>query len=34
VNKSGEEKWKKIIKDYDNTWIKNCSDIISPYLER
>ena len=34
VNKSGNEKWKKIIKKYDNEWIKNCSDIISPYLER
>ena len=33
-NKLGDEKWKKIIKNYDNTWIKNCSDIISPYLER
>ena len=34
VNKAGNEKWKKIIKNYDNEWIKNCSDIISPYLER
>ena len=35
VNKNNKnQEWKKIIKDYDNTWIKNCSDIISPYLER
>ena len=34
INKHGNEHWKKIIKNYDNTWIKNCSDIISPYLER
>ena len=34
VNRQGLDKWKKIIKKYDNEWIKNCSDIISPYLER
>ena len=35
VNKNNKnQEWKKIIKNYDNTWIKNCSDIISPYLER
>jgi trehalose 6-phosphate synthase/phosphatase len=34
INKHGNEHWKKIIKNYDNAWIKNCSDIISPYLER
>ena len=34
VNKPGMEKWKNIIKKYDNEWIKNCSDIIEPYLER
>ena len=35
INKYNEnQEWKKIIKDYDNTWIKNCSDIISPYIER
>jgi len=34
VNKSGNDKWKKIIKNYDNEWIKSCSDIITPYLER
>ena len=34
INKQGNEHWKKIIKNYDNAWIKNCSDIISPYLER
>jgi trehalose 6-phosphate synthase/phosphatase len=34
VNRQGLDKWKKIVKNYDNEWIKNCSDIISPYLER
>ena len=34
VNRQGMDKWKKIIKKYDNEWIKSCSDIISPYLER
>ena len=34
VNRPDTKKWKKIIKKYDNEWIKNCSDIISPYLER
>ena len=34
INRQGLDKWKKIIKKYDNEWIKNCSDIISPYLER
>lgn len=34
VNRQGLDKWKRIIKEYDNEWIKNCSDIISPYLER
>ena len=34
VNRQGLDKWKKIIKKYDNEWIKNCSDIISPYVER
>ena len=34
VNRQGLDKWKRIIKKYDNEWIKNCSDIISPYLER
>ena len=34
VNRHGLDKWKKIIKKYDNEWIKNCSDIISPYVER
>ena len=33
-NRQGLDKWKKIIKKYDNEWIKSCSDIISPYLER
>ena len=34
VNRQGMDKWKKIIKKYNNEWIKSCSDIISPYLER
>ena len=34
VNRQGLDKWKRIIKKYDNEWIKNCSDIISPYVER
>ena len=34
VNKQGNEHWKKIIKNYNNAWIKDCSDIISPYLDR
>ena len=34
VNRKGMDKWKKIIKKYDNEWIKNCMDIISPYVER
>ena len=34
VNRQGFDKWKRIIKKYDNEWIKNCSEIISPYLER
>ena len=34
VNRQGLDKWKKIIKKYDNEWIKNCSDIISPYVEK
>ena len=34
VNRQGLDKWKRIIKKYDNEWIKNCSDIISPYIER
>ena len=34
VNRQGMDKWKKTIKKYDNEWIKSCSDIISPYLER
>ena len=34
VNRQGLDKWKKIIKKYNNEWIKSCSDIISPYLER
>ena len=33
-NRHGLDKWKKIIKQYDNEWIRSCSDIISPYLER
>ena len=33
-NRKGSDKWKKLIKNYDNEWINNCSDIISPYLER
>ena len=34
VNRQGLDKWKKIIKKYNNEWIKSCSDIIIPYLER
>ena len=34
LNRHGSDKWKRIIKKYDNEWIKNCSDIISPYIER
>ena len=34
LNKHGSNEWKRIIKQYDNEWIKNCSDIISPYIER
>ena len=34
VNKHGNENWKKIIKDYNNAWIQDCKEIISPYLER
>ena len=34
VNRQGLDKWKRIIQKYDNEWIKNCFDIISPYLER
>ena len=33
-NRHGLDKWKKIIKKYDNEWIRSCSDIIFPYLER
>ena len=33
-NRKGSDKWKKLINNYDNEWINNCSDIISPYLER
>jgi trehalose 6-phosphate synthase/phosphatase len=33
-NRHGLNKWKKIIKKYDNEWIRSCSDIIFPYLER
>ena len=28
------EKWKRVIEDYDNEWINSCADILEPYTER
>ena len=34
VNEIEKNKWIKILENYDNEWIKNCVNIITPYTER
>ena len=34
VNEKDKNKWKKILENYDNEWIKNCINIITPYTQR
>ena len=34
VNVIEKNKWIKILKNYDNEWINNCINIITPYTER
>ena len=34
VNEIEKNKWTKILEDYDNEWIENCINIITPYTER
>ena len=34
INKADNKNWNKILENYDNKWIENCVNIISPYTER
>ena len=34
INEIDKNKWTKILETYDNEWIENCINIITPYTER